>query len=36
MIITKEQLKELNEKKRVEIFRTNAHTPYWDMLEVEK
>lgn len=36
MIITKEQLQELNKTGKTEIFRSNAHTPYWDIIEVKK
>jgi len=35
MKITREQLVELNTKGKTEIWRTNAHTPYWDIIELE-
>ena len=35
MKITKNELKELNKKGKVELFMTDAHTGYWEILEVE-
>lgn len=35
MKLTKEQLKELNNTGKTEVFCRNAHTPYWDIIEVD-
>ena len=36
MIITKEQLKELNKKRKIELKQTLFGKEYWENLEVEK